>query len=606
MEGLEGRWLLTTSVTEFRLPSSSGTYLPDSSRLTRGVDGNFWFAGEFTIDRITPAGVITEFPIPPRVVVADHGNLPRPQALTVAPDGNLWFSMTERGPDDPVTRSYVGKITPAGVVTVFPHALEGTLQAPLLLGPDGNLWFTEDPDALGGFDLDATQPRGVYGIGRVTLSGAISEFALPASKDFPVFPTGLAVGSDGNLWFSETPVTNVSSPAPPPPPGHPAPPPPVVERIGRITPAGTITQFAVPPPGPGGSTFTSGLTRGSDGAFWFTASARDPNGNPAEVFARIARDGTVHEYPAPPAIGQTGPLTLGSDGNLWFEEASKIGRITPAGVLAEFPIQSGSDSAILPGTLARGADGNLWFTVVQHVPSGGTDRYEIGRITPRGVVNEFSLPTPSNPSPAPLGLDGAVHPVPLTIGPDRNLWFGLDRAATFPGTDTQIRIGRITPSGAIREFTIRSLTAPTGFAIGSDGNLWFSAQHEIGRINLAPPPKITGAVRVVRPGHPTRIVLSFSRPLDPSRARNLGNYQLRSPNPLGRFDFRHGVVRLKPPVYDPVRHTVTLTPASLLSPRVPYQLTVGGTGPGGVADVDEVLLDGLGNGHPGRNYVRIL
>src|SRR5439155_958422 len=62
-----------------------------------------------------------------------------PRAITAGPDGNLWF-----------TEYYgnrIGRVTPAGVITEFPPLSSPTsLGGPdsITVGPDGNLWFTED------------------------------------------------------------------------------------------------------------------------------------------------------------------------------------------------------------------------------------------------------------------------------------------------------------------------------------------------------------------------------------------------------------------------------------------------------------------------------
>ena len=51
---------------------------------------------------------------------------------------------------------------------------------------------------------------------------------------------------------------------------------------------------------------------------------------------------------------------VGSDGNVWFSEhtGNRIGRITPRGELAEFAIPTPSSQ---PRAIALGADGNIWF-----------------------------------------------------------------------------------------------------------------------------------------------------------------------------------------------------------------------------------------------------
>ncbi|HEY7360690.1 MAG TPA: NHL repeat-containing protein, partial [Streptosporangiaceae bacterium] len=93
----------------------------------------------------------------------------------------------------------------------------------------------------------------------------------------------------------------------------------------------------------------------------------------------------------------------------------------------------------------------------------------IGRITPQGAITEFST-----------GISPGAEPTGIAAGPDGNLWF-TESAGN--------RIGRITPTGAVTEFplgispgSLKSI--PQGIAAGPDGNLWFTeaAGNRIGRI----------------------------------------------------------------------------------------------------------------------------
>ncbi|MCX5296221.1 hypothetical protein OG898_06920 [Streptomyces sp. NBC_00193] len=99
---------------------------------------------------------------------------------------------------------------------------------------------------------------------------------------------------------------------------------------------------------------------------------------------------TLLSVPAPAFAGQHG--TGGDDGS----DANPVGRIVE--------------------------DGNLWFT-----DGGGLD-HEIGRITPRGELTEFPLPTPN--------LDNS--PFHIAKGPDGNMWF-----TELVGN----RVGRVTVGG---------------------------------------------------------------------------------------------------------------------------------------------------------------
>ncbi|MHB1536539.1 MAG: Vgb family protein, partial [Acidimicrobiales bacterium] len=97
--------------------------------ITAGPDGNLWFTenGGDKVGRITPAGAITEYPLP----TANSG----PDGITAGPDGNVWF--TENGGNN------IGKLqTPsAGVqatsVTVTPGVLSVALANPTV--PFGSL-----------------------------------------------------------------------------------------------------------------------------------------------------------------------------------------------------------------------------------------------------------------------------------------------------------------------------------------------------------------------------------------------------------------------------------------------------------------------------------
>lgn len=152
--------------------------------------------------------------------------------------------------------------------------------------------------------------------------------------------------------------------------------------------------------------------------------------------------GKVKEF-AIPAGGYPDSITPGLDGNLWFaeEEGGQIGRITPSGAIDEFSVPSdGADVSYI----TTGADGALWFT------EGVTGN--IGRMTTSGVVtNEFPVP------------DGDLNGI--APGPDGNIWF------TEFG---QGKIGRITPGGVLTEFPTPSTPYPAGITAGPDGNLWFT------------------------------------------------------------------------------------------------------------------------------------
>ncbi len=191
------------NVTEYSLPTPNAF---PGAMVSDGV-GNDWFTETVynplqlgltvthKIGELKPGGAILEFPLP-NGVEAD--------ALTIGPDGNIWFA------DRP--GNAVGAITPAGVVTEYkiPSAAGGNAgPSSITTGADGNLWFT-DP--------------GAHAIGRVTPSGQVRLYPIAARY---ATPNAIASGPNGDLWFTET---DPSGPA-----------------IGRFSPAGgPVTQIPLP------------------------------------------------------------------------------------------------------------------------------------------------------------------------------------------------------------------------------------------------------------------------------------------------------------------------------------------------------------------------
>jgi virginiamycin B lyase len=280
-----GRMTLSGALTAFPLPAGYGF----SGSLTVGSDGNLWFPENSNnstspnkIGRITPAGSITEFSLP-----SDYsfGSIYTSDvALTVGPDGDLWFI------EYAASRPAIGRITPAGAITDFPlPAVYGTLAGALTAGPDGDLWFTE---------YAASGPA----IGRITPAGAITDFPLPAGNSPP---ENLTVGPDGDLWFTEYSTQSGGS------------------AIGRITPAGGITVFALPTNSsfvPGGG--YAALTVGPDGNLWFTETLHHSVHQAAGyAIARITPAGAITDFRLPAdhnGLGPASALTVGPDGDLWF------------------------------------------------------------------------------------------------------------------------------------------------------------------------------------------------------------------------------------------------------------------------------------------------
>src|SRR6202167_2215231 len=368
------------------------------------------------VARAVPIGTITEF---------SAGLAPNSGAasLVEASDGNLWF-LTGDG-----STPAIGRITPSGEIQEFTGPMTNGDGPRLIAGPDGYLWFS---------DNDA--------IGRISLNGTITEF--PFATDLDAHVGGIALGPDGNVWFTER--------------GH-------GSAIERITPSGEITKFTV---GLNPQSSPEDIVSGPDGNLWFTDGGQTP------AIGRITPNGEITEFSGGlKAENDPSEIISGPDGDLWFVDGGKsgkaIGRITPGGAITLFTgnLEEERGGACEVGPLPLGPDGNLWFTVGLG-GGGGT----IGRITPSGETAEF---TPG------LGFaDGAQS---LVSGPDGNIWFANYNLE--PGNG--VAIGRITPSGTITGFSagLNPVVTPSDLTVGSDGNVWFADGSAIGRITVSAEPQ---------------------------------------------------------------------------------------------------------------------
>jgi len=298
--------------------------------------------------------------------------------------------------------------SPAGaagpVVTSYTNAdISGP--AGIAVGTDGALWFANETNDS---------------VGRITTAGTITDtFDASISS-----PAGIVAGPDGALWF-----TNFD------------------DSIGRISTAGTVTNYTAP-----SISTPAGITAGSDGALWFTNSGNNSIG-------RITTAGTVTNF-TDPSISGPSAITSGPDGALWFlnEGDNSIGRISTAGTVTHYT----DPSISRPAGITAGPDGALWFT--------NNANNSIGRITTAGTVTHYTDPSISGPSG-------------ITAGPDGALWFT---------NNANNSIGRITTAGTVTHYTSPSISEPSGITVGPDDAVWFTnfGATSIGRITTAATPPL--------------------------------------------------------------------------------------------------------------------
>ncbi|MBV8689884.1 MAG: hypothetical protein JOZ59_07255 [Candidatus Eremiobacteraeota bacterium] len=269
--------------------------------IVQGPDGALWFTDGLTVGRITTTGVITKYP-----------TIGAPSGITVGPDGALWFaeSLNSRqyGRIDPADGSlteYAISVPPVGTFTV----------ARLAFGADGLLYLTDD----------GTDP-GVYAV--VPATGTVVKKYTFASK-----PAGIVAGPDGNMWVGLT--------------GS-------VARIGLVGGLGLVSTFPT-------SGLVVELTAGADGNVWFT--------DDAGKIGNVTPAGAVTEYAIPKyersPYGHSYDIVTAPDGTYWFtyghmtslpENTCRIGHSTTTGAITSYAIKECVTSG-----LAFGPDHNIWL-----------------------------------------------------------------------------------------------------------------------------------------------------------------------------------------------------------------------------------------------------
>jgi streptogramin lyase len=348
----------TYAVNTFSLPSGY-TFPQDGSvpEITPGPNNALWFGldqgslgyiGELPTNATPGSAVQTTYAIP---------SLNDPDALTLGPDGNVWF--TEEGAD-------VGQITSSG-------AIQETAVAPLdgiTTGSDGNLWAADN-----GAELIKIPPGDPRAYAPTPLSGMVE-------------PDGIASGPNNTVWYTTdaqgTWSASVTDPA------HPT----------NVAASGS----------PGGNS-DSGIVEGPDGNMWVAEGFGSGAGN-ANAIAKITPAGQVTEYTIPTADSVPDDITVGSDGALWFTEEAgdKIGRITTSGQITEITLPSGAT----PQSIASGPDGNIWFT---EAGNGSSVAPAIGEVViPQTTATTTTTTTTTGTTPTSTATASTPPPPRATAG----------------------------------------------------------------------------------------------------------------------------------------------------------------------------------------------
>lgn len=268
-------------------------------------------------------------------------------SVVTGSDKNVWYT-------DYNSHSLI-KITMTGATKIFNLTTNGSTPfypCGMVVGKDGK------------FYIGNASPGGFIGV--ATTTGAFTAKVLASGDEGYV--GGLALGSDGNVWFSE------------------------IKHIGKITTGGAITEFPYQD-GNTGNSFGD-VAAGPDGDIWVTEDN-------AEVVDDVdPSTGTMTAYTLP----NCGPEAVlpGPDGNLWIACGNSWIRMTPGGSFTQFvvPFNMGSNE---PAGFAVGVDGQPWFAIAG-----------------MRVIGEFNTSSNSITLYVPPSTFGNISGI--GAGPDGNMW----------------------------------------------------------------------------------------------------------------------------------------------------------------------------------------
>lgn len=372
-----------------------------------GTSGSTSRATVFRID--IQSGAAEPFPLG-----AEFGDDPIVLAITAGAGGSAWFIGAELGPGPlpvPSGGAFLGEIGADGSVSttpLLPTAFDNNLYPSIAYDPasDTVAW---------------TQAHGVApSIGILETQGSLANVDFGA----PGFPTSIAFGADGDLYFTDTFLTGI--------------------RIGRIAPNGVSTfpgevDFAEPT-GPGGGEPPL-IVSGADGNLYFTVPALGQ-------ICRLTPTGTITHFTVQSGAGEIPSLAVGQDGRLYFGEPSSgsVRRLDPStaetedftlpsnfatfvyNLLAPSPVMLSGDDAVLaagfagPGLLRLREAGSACPQVWQR------NLAPIVIETRRSFFRELGIPPdkPIHVAGNPFGIVVSNHPQ----------FFGIGGATANPGQYT--------------------------------------------------------------------------------------------------------------------------------------------------------------------------
>ena len=258
-------------------------------------------------------------------------------------------------------------------------------------------------------------------------------------------------------------------------------------------------------------------------------------------------------------------------------------------------VDNGNGTAALAGIPAAGTAGTYPLTIraTNGVGSGVSQDFTltVNAALQSPAITSTGSTTFAAGAPGSFLVTTTGFPTP-TLSETGSLPSGVTFVDNGNGTATLAGTPALSAAGVYR------LTIAAANGVGTATTQSFTLD-----VAITTPPRVLRLQRFGRGIQPTRIVLSFDEPMNPTLAELTKNYAFRRVV-RGRVLSRpQQVIRVRSAVYDAANETVTLTTAKRLNLHQIFQITASGIPPQGLENVSGVPLDGKGNGSPGSSFV---
>ncbi|HYK54605.1 MAG TPA: hypothetical protein VEV38_13880 [Candidatus Eremiobacteraceae bacterium] len=241
----------------------------------------------------------------------------------------------------------------------------------IVAGPDKNMWF-----------LDATGP----GLVKLTMTGNATEYPLPIDQVYELNPEAIALAPSGRFYILTCVSSGVANSA--------------VEVVNRL---GRGPAYQLPAQDAFSACTPEELGEGPDGNAWFVGGWH---------IDKVTPSGTITQFAYPNNVpNSNASVVAGPGGLLWFIDSGNDSLDSIDTNTGQIVLHSIGQNTFGGFGLAAPKDGNLWFACIGKMVGAPCGRLSIAKMTPAGQMSTYPV------------ANEVVDIAAGTVGPDKAPYF---------------------------------------------------------------------------------------------------------------------------------------------------------------------------------------